>query len=290
MEAELEEIENISMDDVNPGVIDQFLQELPDKMFRLGLRVVLAFLAVLICIQLIKLVRRMVARALRRGRADESAINFIDSFVKYALYFVMIIFVASFMGVDAASIIAILGSIGVAIGLALQGSLSNLAGGVLLLVLKPFVVGDYIMDASGNEGTVKAIDIFYTHIQTGDNKNVVLPNGTLANGTITNYTKCSKRRIDFTVGIAYEDDIKKAKLMLREMMQRDTGVLKEEPILVAVESLGDSSVNLLIRCWCNTSEYWPVRYRLIENAKYTLDQGGISIPYPQLTVHTSDLN
>lgn len=187
------------MEYVDRGIIEKFLEELPEKAFRLGIRIVLAFLVLLIGIQMIRLVRSILRKALKRGRVDESAVRFIDSFVKYGLYFLLVILIASWMGVDAASIIALLGSASVAIGLALQGSLSNLAGGVLILILKPFTIGDYIRDGQGNEGTVDTIDVFYTHLVTPDNKAVVLPNGTLAGGCITNYTQCDKRRIDLSL-------------------------------------------------------------------------------------------
>ena len=187
---QIEQIEQLDIENVDPGVIEKFLQELPEKAFHLGLRIVLAILALLIGMQLIRLVRSVMKRGLRRGKVEENAIHFIDSFVKYALCFVLIIFIASWMGVDATSIVAILGSASVAIGLALQGSLSNMAGGILLLCLKPFVVGDYIMDAQGMEGTVTAIDVFYTRLHTFDDKVIVLPNGTLANGEETGGYSC----------------------------------------------------------------------------------------------------
>lgn len=164
--------------EMNPGVIEEFLAQLPEKAFHLGLRVALAALAFAIGMQLIKLVRGILKRALTRSHIDSSAVHFIDSFVKFSMYFVLILMIASGLGADAASILALLGSASVAVGLAVQGSLSNLAGGVLLLVLKPFTAGDYIKDAQGNEGTVEAVDIFYTQLVTPDNRMVVLPNGT----------------------------------------------------------------------------------------------------------------
>lgn len=283
---QIEQIEQLDIENVDPGVIEKFLQELPEKAFHLGLRIVLAILALLIGMQLIRLVRSVMKRGLRRGKVEENAIHFIDSFVKYALCFVLIIFIASWMGVDATSIVAILGSASVAIGLALQGSLSNMAGGILLLCLKPFVVGDYIMDAQGMEGTVTAIDVFYTRLHTFDDKVIVLPNGTLANGSIINYTKSEKRRVDIPVGIAYEEDIRKAREVLMTMIKGDEDVLKKDTMRVVVDSLADSSVNLVIHCWCKSEDYWPVKWRLTENAKYALDDAGITIPFPQLDIHT----
>lgn len=267
------------------GIIESFLSELPERLFHLGLRIVLAVLVLLMGIQLIKLIRKVLKKALVKSRVDESAVRFIDSFSKYALYFFLIIITASWLGVDAASIIAILGSAGVAIGLAVQGSFSNFAGGVLILILKPFTVGDYIKDGLGNEGTVKTIDVFYTQLVTPDNKTIVLPNGTLANGCITNFSECKMRRIDILVSIAYDEDIKKAKNVLEQVLINDADVQENQERLVFVENLAESSVNINVRCWANNDVYWEVKWRLTENIKYALDDAKIRIPYPQLDVH-----
>ena len=267
------------------GVIENFLEGLPEKMFHLGIRVVLAALAFLIGMQVIKLIRHILKKALNRSRVDESAVSFIDSFIKFGMYFVLVLTIASSLGVDAASILAILGSASVAIGLAVQGSLSNLTGGVLLLILHPFAPGDYIKDGAGNEGTVESIDVFYTHLVTPDHKSIVLPNGNLANGTITNFTKCPARRIDIQVGISYKDDIKRAKEVLLKLMQDDLAVLKDEDVRVFVDGLGESSVVLNLRCWTLQGDFWETKWRLTEETKYALDQAGVSIPYPQVDVH-----
>lgn len=271
--------------EVDPGVIEQFLSELPERAFHLGLRVVLAGLSFMIGMQLIRLIRSILKKALTRSHIDESAIHFIDSFVKFSMYFVLILMIASGLGVDAASILALLGSASVAVGLAIQGSLSNLAGGVLLLVLKPFAAGDYIKDGQGNEGTVEAVDIFYTHLITPDNRMVVLPNGTLANGTITNFTLRGERRFDIPVAISYGDDIRKAKAVIEQILQEDASVLKEREIAVFVDTLGDHGVNLNARGWALTADFWPAKWRITEQIKYALDEAGISIPYWQMDVH-----
>lgn len=271
--------------EVDPGVIEQFLSELPERAFHLGLRVVLAGLSFMIGMQLIRLIRSVLKKALTRSHIDESAIHFIDSFVKFSMYFVLILMIASGLGVDAASILALLGSASVAVGLAIQGSLSNLAGGVLLLVLKPFTAGDYIKDGQGNEGTVEAVDIFYTHLITPDNRMVVLPNGTLANGTITNFTLRGERRFDIPVAISYGDDIRKAKAVIEQILQEDASVLKEREIAVFVDTLGDHGVNLNARGWALTADFWPAKWRITEQIKYALDEAGISIPYWQMDVH-----
>ena len=276
---QLEEIER------EAGIAEKFLEQLPERAFHLGLRVVLAGLTFLIGMQLISLLRKGLKNALTRSHVDEAAIHFIDSFVKFGLYFVLILTIASGLGVDAASILAILGSASVAVGLAVQGSLSNFAGGVLLLTLKPFLAGDYIKDALGNEGTVEAIDIFYTQLITPDNKVVVLPNGTLANGTITNFTRCRERRIDIPVGIAYGEDIDAARAVLLKIIMEDADVIAERDRIVFVDSLGESSVNLNVRCWALQTDYWETKWRLTEQVKKALDEAGISIPFPQMDVH-----
>lgn len=271
--------------EVDRGFIEEFLSQLPEKAFHLGLRVVLAGLAFLVGVQLIRILRHVIKKALGRSRIEESAMRFIDSFIKFGLYFVLILMIASSLGVDAASILAILGSASVAIGLAVQGSLSNFAGGVLLLILKPFMAGDYIKDGLGNEGTVDAVDIFYTQLVTPDNRVVVLPNGTLANGTITNFTRCRERRIDIPVGIAYDEDIRKAKEVIEAGLRADAAVIADRDIMVFVDSLGESSVNLNARCWAVQEDFWPAKWRLTEAVKYALDEAGIRIPYPQVDVH-----
>lgn len=271
--------------EVDRGFIEEFLSQLPEKAFHLGLRVVLAGLAFLVGVQLIRILRHVIKKALGRSRIEESAMRFIDSFIKFGLYFVLILMIASSLGVDAASILAILGSASVAIGLAVQGSLSNFAGGVLLLILKPFTAGDYIKDGLGNEGTVDAVDIFYTQLITPDNRVVVLPNGTLANGTITNFTRCRERRIDIPVGIAYEEDIRKAREVIESVLRADAAVIADRDIMVFVDSLGESSVNLNARCWAVQEDFWPAKWRLTEAVKYALDEAGIRIPYPQMDIH-----
>lgn len=271
---------------VDIGALEKFLQELPDKALHLGLRILLTLIVFFVGTRLIKLVRKIVKKSLTRAKADVGLIQFLDSFIKAVLYILLVFMIAANFGLDAASIVAVLGSVGVAIGLALQGSLSNFAGGVLILLLKPFRVGDYIReDNKGNEGTVTEIQLFYTKLKTGDNRIIVLPNGTLANTSMTNVTEAATRRIDITVGISYDADIKRAKELLLNMIKEDTDTLKEQDMQVYVSELADSAVILGLRCWVNKEDYWNVKWRLTENTKYTLDEAGISIPFPQLDVH-----
>lgn len=217
---------------------------------------------------------------------ETGIIQFLDGLIKACLYGLLVLVIAGNFGFDATSVVALVGSAGVTVGLAMQGSLSNLAGGVLILLLKPFRVGDFIMESGhGTEGTVKEIGIFYTKLTTTDGKVVVLPNGNLANSPITNATDSPIRRIDLAVGISYDADIREAKEVLHSVMDSDADVLHSEPVLVYVGALADSAVELGMRCYCENPVYWDARWRLLENAKNALDDAGIEIPYQQVSLH-----
>ena len=274
---------------INEGAIRNFLDSLPEKALNLGIRILFAVIFFLIGVQLIKFVRRIVRKSMEKAGAEVGVTQFVDSFIKAAMYVVLAFMLASSFGVDAASIVALLGSAGVAIGLAVQGSLSNLAGGVLILLLKPFKVGDYIIESIiGMEGTVSEIQIFYTKLLTADNKVIVLPNGNLANNTITNVTASKCRRMNIVVGIAYDADLKKAKEVLQEILDKDEKTLKDKERLVYVDELAASSVNLGVRCWFATEDFWAGKWRVTENCKYALDAAGIEIPFQQVDVHVRE--
>ena len=276
---------------INPGVIKQFLYNMPEKALHLGIRVLLALVFFFVGSQLIKLLRKLVKKSMTKADVELGAIQFVDSFLKTALYIVLILLLANSFGMDAASIVALLGSAGVAIGLAIQGSLSNLAGGVLILTLKPFRVGDYIQEsATGKEGTVTEIQIFYTKLLTVDNKTVILPNGTLANNSLVNITAQKFRRLDVTIGVSYKADLKKAKDVLFNILQQDEGVLKEKEMVVFVDDLGSSSVIIGMRGWVKQEDYWMTKWRVTENCKLALDEAGIEIPFNQLDVHFNNLD
>ncbi len=270
---------------VDKNALERFFQDIPEKALNLGVRIVFALIVFFVGVQIIKFVRKILKKTMNKANADQGVITFVDSFAKAAMYVVLVLLIASYFGVDAASVIALVGSAGVAIGLAVQGSLSNLAGGVLLLVLKPFVIGDYIIDSAGKEGTVEEIQIFFTKLRTPDNKVIILPNGNLANNSIVNVTSSKIRRCDITVGISYDSDIKKAKEVLMKLLENDPAVLKDKDMAVFVDQLGDSSVNLGVRCWFSNDDFWPGKWRLTENVKLTLDEAGITIPFPQMDVH-----
>ena len=278
------------LEEIDLNVIEKFLRDLPENAFHLGVRILLALVFFFIGFQCIKLLRRIIKRSLERANADVGVSQFIDSFIKIGMYAILIMLIATGFGLDAASIIAVFGSAGVAIGLALQGSLSNLAGGVLILILKPFKVGDYIIeDSNKNEGTVTEIQIFYTKLTTGDNKTIILPNGTLANSSLTNVTQAPYRRNEIKIGISYESDIRTAKKVLQDLLDNDTAVLQDQDKLVFVDNLADSSVVIGVRCWFKNEDFWPGRWRLIEEAKYALEEHGIVLAYPQLDVHIQNV-
>jgi small conductance mechanosensitive channel len=237
---------------------------------------------------LVKSIRKSLDKGTAKGRLDPGVVTFLCSLIRYALYFVLVMIILSQFGVTTGSVVAVLGSAGLTAGLALQGSLSNFAGGVLILLLKPFEVGDYIVDhAGGQEGTVHEITIFYTKLLTIDNRMVMIPNGSLSDSCITNASRMEKRRIDLTVGVAYSSDLAKVKQVLSDLVQEDPSVLKNEPIDIFVNKLGDSSIEMGLHVWVKNTEFWPSKWRLTENIKIAFDAHEISIPFPQLDVHSN---
>ncbi len=279
-------ISEITEGNLKPGVIEEFLNELPSKALNFGMKVLLCIVLFLIGVKIIQLVRKMLRRSMEKAGAEEGVRSFVDSFVKAALYMLLGFVLLSWFGVDTASIVALVGSAGVAIGLAIQGSLSNLAGGVLIMLLKPFKVGDFIReDTHGNMGTVTEIQIFYTKLSTVDNQVVVLPNGSLANTSLTNASGNRERRMDVKVGISYAADLKKAKEVLFSLLEENAQVIKEMEYRVFVDELADSAVILNMRCYFPQEVFWEEKWRMTENAKLALDEAGIEIAYPQLDVH-----
>ena len=266
--------------------LTQYVQDSIPGLITFGLKVLAALVAFFIGRLVIRWIRKIVRRSFERSGADKGVEQFVDSLLKYGLYALLVFSLISSLGFDTTSVAAVLASGGVAIGLALQGSLSNFAGGVLILLLKPFVVGDYIIeDSNGKEGTVKEIQIFYTKLSTIDNKTIVIPNGMLTNNSITNATAKDERQLDLRVGISYDADIRQAKNVIEKLLEKDECIIKNEQINVFVHELADSAVVLGIRAWVKNEEYWETRWRLLEEIKILLDENGIEIPYPQMTVH-----
>ena len=267
-------------------VVQGFMDDLPSKLMDLGFRIVVTIILLLLGRYLINALRKVVKAALTKAGVDRGVIQFIDSFIGIALWLVVIATIAVNYGIDAASVVALLGSAGIAVGLSLQGALSNLAGGILILLIKPFKVGDYIIEhTSEKEGTVTEINIFYTHLITIDNRLVVVPNGRLADASLTNLTRFEFRKLDQRVAISYDSDIKKAKDILRSLLEENENVLEDHPIDVFVDQLGESAIILGYRAFVKTGNFHPARWELNESIKRAFDEAGIVIPYNQLDVH-----
>ena len=275
--------ENIHEVAKNPGVIRTYFENLVPDILNFALQVVIALIVYAIGAKLIAFLVKVVKKTMERRNTDLGVIQFLSAVVKYALYFILFMTILGLFGIATTSAVAVLGSCGVAVGLALQGSLSNFAGGVLILLLKPFVVGDYIVQGS-NEGTVYEISIFYTKLKTADNKVVVIPNGNLSYSSLVNISHMDKRRVDIVIGIGYEADIRTAKEILSRVAENDPARLKEEELIVYVSDLGASSVDIGVRIWVKTEDYWTAKWRMLENMKYELDENHISIPYQQIDV------
>ena len=264
----------------------KWLEDLVPKMLDLILEIAFAFVFLVIGIKVIGWIRKLVRRSLEHHAADTGLIQFLDSLVKYGLYIILGLTILQRFGVQTTSIVAAIGSVGVAIGLALQGSLSNFAGGVIILLLKPFKVGDYVIQGD-LEGNVSEIQLFYTTLTTVDNRKIIIPNGQLADNSLINATAAETRRIDIRVGISYNGDMKLAKEILLKVGNEDECTIKEgeKAPMAAVEELAESSVNMLLRVWAPTDRYWDTKFRLTEAVKAAFDEAGIEIPFNQLDVH-----
>lgn len=269
----------------NPGIIRTYLEGLVPSLLSFLMQLVITVIILIIGSRVIKGFVKMIKKSLEKGKAEAGVITFLCSLIRYSLYFVLLMIVLSQFGVTTSSVVAVLGSAGLTLGLALQGSLSNFAGGVLILLMKPFVVGDYILDnATGQEGTVDEITTFYTKLLSVDNKVIVIPNGSLSNTSITNYSRMEHRRIDLTVSVAYETNLAVAKKVLQAVVENESGVAADMPCDIFVSSLADSAVELGVRVWVKNEDYWPVRWHMLEQIKLAFDENEISIPYPQLDV------
>lgn len=249
-----------------------------------GLQVFAAILIFLVGKFVAKLVARVVENLMLKAKVEKTITNFVRNILYFALLLFVIIASLNKLGVQTTSLIAMLGAAGLAVGLALQGSLANFAAGIILVVFKPFKVGDLI-DAAGAEGIVQEIHIFNTVLNTLDNRRVVIPNAKVTDGNIVNYTANDKRRVDLVFGISYSDNIKTAKDVLEKLVAADPRILKDPEVTIAVAELGDSSVNLVCRPWVKPADYWGVFFDLTEKSKIALEEAGLSIPFPQRDLH-----
>ena len=282
---------NTEVTKVKEKTIEQtvlYAQEFLDWIVRKVGDLALCIVIIVIGFKIVGAIRKLLKRSFSRHSLDPSVSTFLVSFVDIGLKSILFLWCISIIGVEMSSVIAILGSASIAIGLAVQGSLSNIAGGVLILLLKPFQVGDYIIeDNKKNEGTVVAIDIFYTRLHTVDNKTVVIPNGILANSSLTNVTRQDRRRIDIFLGISYNESISRVKRVLEDVIEREEHILQDEEseVTIFVNNFDDSTISIGIRAWAPMDLYWKTRWSLLEHIKEAFDREHISFPYNQLDVH-----
>jgi small conductance mechanosensitive channel len=266
--------------------VNVYLAKANDLVTTYGVKVIGAIVALVLGLWIIKLIIKSIRKALDRGKMDESLKPFITSLISWTLKILLFISVLGMLGIQMTSFIAIIGAAGLAIGMALSGTLQNFAGGVMILLFKPFKVGDFI-NAQGYSGTVKSIQIFNTILNTPDKQTIIIPNGGLATGSLTNFSTEPQRRVDWTFGIGYGDDVDKAKEVLMKLINEDSRILKDPEPFIAVAELGDSSVNLTTRVWVNSADYWGVFFDMNEKVYKTFAKEGLNIPYPQMDVHVS---
>lgn len=268
------------------GLIKEVLDSLVDWLIGKAGSILLALLVICIGIKLVGFLLKMLKHFFERGKMEDSVAGFLLSALRILGYILVFLTAATVVGFEVTSFVTILGTASLSIGLALQGALSNLAGGVLILALKPFQVGDYIIENNrNNEGTVISIDIFYTRLRTYDNKVVVIPNGILTANSLVNLTDEMKRRVELKIAIAYHTDIQKVKTLVCDILNEESNILQEEPKDVFIDSFDDSGMILGIRAWVATADYWTVTWRLREQVKQAFDENEIEIPYQRVDVH-----
>ena len=285
--AELQQEVQENLDQLRPNAVLETLKSWAPEMIAFGIKLLIALVIFFIGSRIIKIIYRMLNRSFKRVDMEVSLRKFLLSVLNATMYCLLVFIIAGHIGVNSASIVAVLGSASIAVGLAVQGSLANFAGGVLILLMKPFRVGDYIVSKDG-EGTVRTIGLVYTVLNTGDNKQVVIPNGTLSNSPLTNVTAMDKRRLDVLVGIGYHSDLKKAKEIMESIFYRQEKVLKEEPIEIFVSDLTENAVTIGGRGWTTIDDYWPVRWEILERVKLEFEEAGIEIPISRMEVQVED--
>ncbi|EEX67365.1 mechanosensitive ion channel family protein [Vibrio tarriae] len=269
--------------------VNTWLTNNSDLLVQYGVNVISAILILFIGNLVVKAVAGSVANVLKKKEMDKAVVEFIHGLVRYTLFIIVLIAALSRIGVQTASVVAVIGAAGLAVGLALQGSLSNFAAGVLIVAFRPFKSGDYV-EIGGVAGSVDSIQIFQTVLKSPDNKMVVVPNSAVIGGAITNYSRHETRRVDMVIGVSYKSDLQKTKRVLRETLEKDPRILKDPDMTIGVLTLADSSINFVVRPWCKTSDYWAVYFDSMQAIKEALDANGIEIPFPQMDVHLNKLN
>lgn len=269
---------------VKTGKLDEFIEQVIIMGTEAGKSILLAAVVAIVGYYIVRFINNLVARILERRNVEPTVQSFLKSFVNITLLILLILTVVSTLGVNTTSLAALLASAGLAVGMALSGNLQNLAGGIILLLFKPYKVGDYI-EAQGVSGTVKAIQIFHTILTTPDNKELFIPNGALSSGNITNYSKNDLRRVDMVVSVEYGTDTEKVKQVTQELLRSDSRILKDPAPFVAVNELGDNGVFFSIRVWVNGSDYWNVFFDTNERIYNEFNKQGIGFPFPQIQIH-----
>ncbi|HKJ79092.1 MAG TPA: mechanosensitive ion channel domain-containing protein [Prolixibacteraceae bacterium] len=264
-------------------------QNIYDAVLLYGLRLVGAIITLIIGWWVIKIIQRTLRKNFEKREMEQSLRGFLNSLIGVLLKTMLLISVVGMMGVEMTSFIAVLGAVGLAIGMALSGTLQNFAGGVMILLFKPFKAGDYIQ-AQGHSGTVNEIQIFNTILKSPDNKTIIIPNGGLSTGSMINFSTEPRRRVDFVFGIGYGDEVQKAKQVLTELINSDSRILKEPSPFIALTELGDSSVNLVVRVWAEAKDYWAIYFDMNENVYNAFNKAGLNIPFPQMDVHLHKTN
>ena len=269
----------------NPSNVsmDAFLSRMVDLGITVGSKILFAVIVLIVGRWIVRRLNKLVNKILTKREVDASLTTFVRSLVSITLNLLLVIVIIGILGIETSSFIALFASAGVAVGMALSGTLQNFAGGVMILLFKPFKVGDFI-EAQGQSGTVREIQIFNTILTTADNKVIIIPNGGLSTGLMKNYSKEPTRRVDWEFGIAYGDDYTKAREVLARLLD-DSRVLKEPPYFIALTSLGASSVNIVVRAWVNSADYWGVYFDMNEKVYKTFAQENLNIPFPQMDIH-----
>lgn len=264
--------------------MENAVEKIIEGLVELGFKLIGLILILTIGLKIVKLIVNLLKKINGYSKLDKSVQTFIISLATIVLKTLVFITALAYVGIPMTSILTVFGTATLAVGLSLQGGLTNMMGGIMILIFKPFSVGDYI-ETHTDSGTVESITIFYTILKTPDNKKVVIPNGPLSNETVTNYSSQSKRRIDLTFSVSYNSDVEKVKEILMDELQKEELVLKDEDIFARLSSHGDSALIFTTRVWAKTEDYWTVRFNLLENVKKAFDKNKIEIPYPQLDVH-----
>lgn len=268
----------------NISYITDWFSNNSDLMFEYSMNIIWAILILFVGNIAVRLVANSVGKLMKKRRMDKAVIDFVHAIVRYLLFILVLIAALGKLGVQTASVVAVIGAAGLAVALALQGSLSNFAAGVLIVAFRPFKSGDYV-EVGGIAGSVSSIQIFQTILNSPDNKMIVVPNSSIIGGPITNYSRHKIRRIDLMIGVSYNADLRKTRKVLKDLLESDERVLKDPAVTVEVHTLADSSVNFVVRPWVKTEEYWPVYWDMMLRIKETLDENGIEIPFPQMDVH-----